>query len=217
MTPGKHSPTGPRCMLTQVDGIREGRCLDGHSSDIEPGGKVRVFPCVKRWPQFLSFGNGTIAPKGSMHTNIPRHIVDRINESRPDEPPQESYLCLGVLGRGNNDEEHLYQVEDDGTGEGEDEEIVKEYDDDQFGPDGLLQLKHFEREEIVATHCSNAGAIVEWLFVPFIVEEEESTEEELKGAGASDATSTGQQSQQPTCSFESCYEKNDQSEAAESE
>ena len=214
MTPGKYSPTGPRCMLTQMDGIREGRCLDGHSSDIEPGGKTRVFPCVKRWPQFLSFGNGTFAPKGSMHTNIPQHIVDRIIESRPDEPPQEPYLCLGVLGRGDKDEEHLYEVEDD-SGDGEDEVIVKEYDEDQFGTDGLLKLENFQGEEIVATQCSNVGAVIEWLFVPFIVEEDDSAEGKSEDAGDSDtANSAGTQPQQPTCSNESCYESDPSTPAA---
>lgn len=208
MTPGKYSPTGPRCMLTQVDGIRAGRCLDGHSNDIEPGGKARVFPCVKRWPQFLSFGNGILAPKGSMHTNVPRHIVDRITESRPDEPPQESYLCLGVLGRGDRDEEHLYEVEDE---VGEDEVIVKEYDDDQFGADGLIKLDNFQGEEIVATRCSNVGAVVEWLFVPFIdedgEEEDAPSERSEDAASTSDATNSDEnQPQQPTCSTESCYE-----------
>jgi len=218
-TPGKYSSTGPRCILTQVDGIREGRCLDGHSTGIEPGGKVRVFPCVKRWPQFVSFGNGTLAPKGSMHTNVPRHIVDRINESRPDDEPQESYLCLGVLGRGEKDEEHLYEVEDDAHN-GEDEIIVKEYDDEEFGSDGFLKLDHFQGEEIVATRCSNVGAVVEWLFVPFIVEEnesefpDESTVEDASDETDQAGTTADAQAQQPTCSSDSCYDESVDSYAA---
>ena len=214
MTPGSYSPTGPRCMLTQVDGIRVGRCLDGHSNDIEPGGKLRVFPCVKRWPQFFSFGNGTFAPKGSMHTNVPQHIVDRIRESRPGEPPQEAYLCLGVLGRGDKDEEHLYYTDDNKEEEvvaDDEQELVEEYEEDQFGSDGFLKLDHFQDKEIVATQCSNVGAIIDWLFVPFI---EEDGDAEIVGTThgvdnedeSIDESSTTNTPQPPTCSAESCYE-----------
>lgn len=215
MIPGEYSPTGPRCMLTQMDGIREGRCLDGHSSDIEPGGKVRVFPCVKRWPQFFSFGNGTLAPKGSMHMNVPQHIVDRIRTSRPDEPPQESYLCLGILGRGDKDEDHLYEVSDTeaSSGDGdEDQEIVKEYDEEEFGSDGFLKLDHFQGEEIVATRCSNVGAVIEWLFVPFIVESE--AQEETMDSDSNDKEASNPQP--PTCSSDSCFDSDDDSAVSNS-
>jgi len=208
-------------MLTQMDGIRAGRCLDAHSTDIEPGGQARVFPCVKRWAQFFSFGNGTFAPNGSMHMNVPQHIVDRIRESRPDEPPQENHLCLGVLGRGENDEGHLYEY--DSADEAEDseaveqqEEIVEEYDDDQFGDDGFLKLEHFKNKTIVATRCSNVGAVIDWLFVPYIIESEEGTEdvgantageEADKNEGAAESSDElVQPPLPPTCSTDSCPE-----------
>lgn len=208
MTPGDYSSTGPRCKLTQMDGIREGRCLDAHSNDIEPGGAARVFPCVKRWPQFFSFGDGGLAPKGSMHTNVPQHIVDRIRESRPNEPPQENFLCLGVLNRGNKDEDHLFDLvpaKEDEDGQGAEGEIIKEYDDEEFGPDGFLKLDHFQDEEIVATQCSNIGAVVEWLFVPFIVEDEEDPVADAKiSTEETDASEEGLS--QPTCTNDSCVD-----------
>jgi hypothetical protein len=215
VTPGNYSPTGPRCMLTQRDGIREGRCLDAHSSDIEPGGKARVFPCIKRWPQFFSFGNGTLAPQGSMHTNVPQHIVDRIRESRPEEPPQEAHLCLGVLGRGDKDEAHLYEVDatNDNDEAGVVEEIVKEYDDVEFGEDGFLKLEHFQDQEIVATQCSNVGAVIEWLVVPFIQEEDAVLlVDDASNAAQPDEPAGAQQGTPPppTCSTESCIDETDQ-------
>ena len=41
-----------------------------------------------------------------------------------------------------------------------------------------IKLKKKKREEwveqeIITTQCTNAGAVIEWLFVPFIVEDEE--------------------------------------------
>jgi hypothetical protein len=224
MTPGRYSPTGPRCTLTLMDGIREGRCLDAHSIDIQPGGAARVFPCVKRWPQFFSFGDGGLAPKGSMHTNVPQHIVDRIRESRPNEPPQENFLCLGVLNRGTNDEDHLFDLippkEDEDGQEIEGQEIdghlVKEYNDEEFDVDGFLKLDHFRGEEIVATRCSNIGAVIEWLFVPFIVEDEN----ELPGVSGSTAAENeadADVSPQPTCANDSCSDSSPASPRSDSD
>jgi hypothetical protein len=227
MTPGNYSPAGPRCMLTQFDGIRQGRCLDAHSNDIEPGGKARVFPCIKRWPQFYSFGNGTLAPQGSMHTNVPQHIVDRIRESRPDVPPQEAHLCLGILGRGDMDETHLYEVDTDNNtndnataAEEEDEVIIKEYDDEEFGEDGFLKLEHFQDQEIVATRCSNVGAIIEWLFVPFIQEDDaillvdDDADDDNKDAAQPEepGDAGAQGNSPPTCASESCIDETEQVE-----
>jgi hypothetical protein len=51
VTKGNYSATGPRCMLKQMDGIRAGRCYDGHADSLQPGGPVQVFPCVHQWYQ----------------------------------------------------------------------------------------------------------------------------------------------------------------------
>lgn len=166
-------------MLTQMDGIRAGRCLDGHSTGIEPGGEVRVFPCIKRWPQFVSFGNGTFAPAGSMHFNVPKHIVDRIRQSQQtngdDDDEQEAHLCIGVLGRGDKDEDHLYGIEEEGEVEEQPEENIhteEDGKDEELAEDGRRKLKKWKGEKLVATRCSNTGAIIEWLFIPYIVEDE---------------------------------------------
>jgi hypothetical protein len=38
-----------------------------------------------------------------------------------------------------------------------------------------LPLRDWEGEQLVATRCSNVGGIIEWLFVPYIVEESSSS------------------------------------------
>lgn len=159
VTPGNYSATGQRCMLKQMDGARIGRCLDADSGKTQPGGETRVFPCMERWYQFLSFGDGKRTPAGSMFTIIPSHIVRRMTELGHE---QSQYMCLGVYGRGNFDE-----IE---WGEESDEPVsipTFHEENSQWTP-----LSKFVDKEVITTQCSNTGAVIEWLFVPFIVEED---------------------------------------------
>jgi hypothetical protein len=172
VTPGNYSATGPRCSLKQMDGLRAGRCFDSDSEDTQPGGQTQIYPCIHRWYQFLSFGDGTSTPEGSMYTTVPTHIVRQINLLGH---KQHTHMCLGVLGRGNHDEEDWEEDDDDdytivgkieegNTMMDEEEEEKDDNDDD----DEFEDLAEWVNEEIVTTQCSNTGAIIEWLFVPFI-------------------------------------------------
>jgi hypothetical protein len=161
-TPGVYSITGPRCLLKQMDGIRAGRCLDVDSRSLQPGGATQVFPCINKWYQFVSFGDGTLAPKGSIYSTIPSHIVKQIQNLGHDHIP---YMCLGVYGRGVGDEHDWEEEENDvaknGTMDNADTERL------DWAP-----LSKFQEQNIIATQCTNVGAVIEWLFVPFIVENE---------------------------------------------
>ena len=171
MTPGDYSPVGPRCMFKQLDGLRAGRCVDGESEQLQPGGPLHVFPCVKKWNQFLSVGNGTLAPRGSLHTTIPRHIVARIQSTGY---YQESYMCVGVLERGDGDEE---EWSEDVTKHGAKAERL-DGPGRKSNSTELAPLSDWNGEQLVTTKCSNSGAVIEWIYVPFIVEdplEEEDT------------------------------------------
>jgi hypothetical protein len=184
VTPGTYNPTGPRCMIRMMDGIRTGRCLDGDSLDSQPGGPVHVFPCTKRWNQFFSFGNGKEVPKMAIHTNVPLHTRKRIAETGR---AQEPYMCLGVPGRGKMDEEDWLGVrgeenENDssnleevgGTEAIDKDSFSLEEDDsssDETGPTELSPLSEWERKQLIATRCSNTDALIEWLVVPFIMED----------------------------------------------
>lgn len=191
MTPGNFTLTGPRCMLKQVDGVRAGRCLDFESERLQPGGEISVYPCMSRWHQFLSFGNGAHALLGSLHMNIPMHIWKRIESTGRE---QEPYMCVGVKGRGDKDEDEW--VED----VRQDEDTDHEYDDDysRWASNGSkdpedniahqnnrkekntanstalrerLPLSHWKDHQLITTRCSNIGAVVEFVIVPFIVED----------------------------------------------
>jgi hypothetical protein len=177
VTPGSFVPTGPKCSLTMMDGIRAGRCLDGESLDNQPGGPVHVYPCTKRWNQYLSFGNGKDVPAGSIHTVIPLYTQKRVNATGR---VQEPYMCLGVAHRGKLDEEDWF---------GEREEFFESYEDldeeleDTEEEDTEYQsLLYWLGKQLMTTRCSNEGAVIKWTLVPFIVEEEEEEEEEEESA-----------------------------------
>lgn len=163
VTAGNFSRTGPGCMITQADGIRAGRCLDADSGiQPSPGGTAQVYPCAKRWHQFFSFGNGEVTPRNAIYSTIPRFIVHGLKQNG--HPEQEQYLCLGVRGRGHKDEGAW--VEDTQMEEGE--HLVPDNLDRE---EGLLQLHKWNGMQLVSTQCSNKGAIIEWIYVPFIVED----------------------------------------------
>ena len=172
VTPGPYVPTGPKCLITLMDGLRAGRCLDGESLDNQPGGPVNTYPCTKRWSQYLSFGNGEDTPAGSIHTVVPLYTQMRINETGRE---QEPYMCLGVARRGNEDEEDWFDARENFYEDYEDfdedlEELEAEFEG-EYPP-----LQYWLGRQLMMTRCSNDGAIVEWTLVPFIVEDE-STEE----------------------------------------
>ena len=170
VTAGLYAPTGPQCMYKQMDGLREGRCMDGESSRIQPGGELQVFPCRNRWHQTFSFGNSVHTPKGSLHMNVPLHIQNRIKSKGKD---QEPFMCLGVLGRGNKDETDWDESETNVGDEDEDETRSEDilgtsYDDVE--DETLPLLSEWSGEQVVTTRCSNFGGVIEWIFVPYVHE-----------------------------------------------
>lgn len=116
-----------------------------------------------RWHQFFSFGNGDEVPKNSIHVSIPRHQVHRLRDVGY--PEQEYYLCLGVRGRGATDEPNWQP------------DPVMEEGEDLFPDEDNLEgepLHKWNGMQIVSTRCSNKGAVIEWVYVPFIVETDSS-------------------------------------------
>jgi hypothetical protein len=99
-------------------------------------------------------------------------------------------MCLGVAGRGDLDEEDWLGVrtedeeEESSDDEDDEDELIDEIDHDTFSleeddsdletgldKDGPAPLSQWEGEQLIATKCSNVGAIIEWVVVPFIVED----------------------------------------------
>ena len=179
-------PTGPKCSLTMMDGIRAGRCLDGESLDNQPGGPVHVYPCVKRWNQYLSFGNGQDAPAGSIHTVIPLYTQKRVNSTNR---VQEPYMCLGVAHRGKLDEEDWFGKREEFFESYEDlDEDLEDIGEEEKEDAEYQSLLYWLGKQLMTTRCSNEGAVIKWTLVPFIVEEEED-EEEIDEEESNDSSS----------------------------
>ena len=173
MTPGGYSITGPQCLLKLGDGARAGRCLDVESTKTLPGGLLNVFPCSTKWHQIFAFGNGTIAPRGGIHATLPPHIVKQHEHKKE---PVSAHLCIGVEGRGDADET-LWRKPKKETNEievEEDDELDPwEEPDAEVGSNGRKLLHLWNGQQLRTTPCSNEGAVLEFFFVPFIVEEPE--------------------------------------------
>ena len=157
-------------MLKQFGGLRNGRCLDVESERAEPGGMLQVYPCLHKWHQTFSFGNGTLAPIGAIHTTVPRHIVHAIWKQGK---IQASQLCLGVLCRSSLKPDSW----DEDLRQGLD--YVKSLD---FVPkkamncrnDGMtLPLHLWKFKNLVTVPCSDVDNVIEFAVVPFIQEESE--------------------------------------------
>jgi hypothetical protein len=154
-------------MLKQIDGLRAGRCFDGQQLSLQPGGDIQVYPCVQQWFQFVSFGDGEHAPIGSLYSIIPSHIVQQIQNLGHDQSP---YMCFGVRGRGSQDEIDWA-----------DESTHDDQQSDEKEDATILPLSNWKGEQLITTQCSNKNAVIEWVFVPYIVEESSDETDAEKG------------------------------------
>lgn len=174
MIPGGYSAMGPQCLLKLGDGARAGRCLDVQSEKTLPGGLLNVYPCSTKWHQIFAFGNGTLAPRGAIHATLPPHIVKQHEHKKE---PVSAHLCLGVQGRGDANETLWEKAGDKKEDAEEDEELDPwEHPDAAVSSNGRKLLQLWNGQQIRTTPCSNEGAVIEFFFVPFIVEEIEETE-----------------------------------------
>ena len=175
MIPGGFSITGPQCLLKLGDGARAGRCLDVESTKTLPGGLMNVYPCSTKWHQIFAFGNGTIAPKGAIHATLPPHIVKQHEHKKE---PVSAHLCIGLQGRGDANEtawEKPKKETEENTAENKEDDELDPWEDPDatIGPDGRKLMHLWNGQKLRTTPCSNEGAVLEFFFVPFIVEEPE--------------------------------------------
>jgi hypothetical protein len=124
-----------------------------------------VYPCVREWYQFLSFGNGQTAPNYSLYSTIPSHIVKQIHNLGH---AQLAHLCLGVRGRGISDEVDWNDEKYEEMKDRNETDVTEQSD--------FPALSKWNNESIVTTQCSNVGGVIEWAFVPFIVEDDPATQ-----------------------------------------
>ena len=180
--PTLYSPTGPRCSLTLADGLRQGRCLDGESERVQPGGILHAFPCVHRWHQFFSFGSNLDDTPviGSIHTVVPQHVIKTLERKGR---TQSKYMCLGVYGRGSLDEQ---EWEEDLENIPAEELIIsntlntssEQLNLRRNNSNDKVSLQEWSNQRLITTRCDNVDAVIEWVAVPFIHHDDETEEKE---------------------------------------
>lgn len=181
LTVGGYTVTGPRCMLKVFDGPRAGRCFDTDSNPgLQPGNETLIFPCTDRWFQFLSFGDDRLAPVNSLYATIPTHVIRQIRNHG--HPQHYQHMCLGVYGRGDHDEEVWEEDDHERDPYQRSTSSVEETRNEVLPPlnDQRMPWKpltEFSGEQIITTQCTNRGAVIEWIYVPFIVEDDKEGEE----------------------------------------
>jgi len=177
MTPGHYSEKGPSCGIKIGDGPRMGRCMDVESDHTEPGGALNIFPCYTKWHQLFSFGNGTIAPRGAIHASLPLHMARQMQKKNSKKKVHQ-HLCLGVEGRGDMEETWIQWTEEEAN-----EFDPWEHDNVERYEDGRKSLQLWSGQQLQTTPCTNTGGVLEFFFVPFIVEEYDEENESIAENG----------------------------------
>lgn len=185
MESGSFSPAGPRCMIKQLGGKRNGRCLDIFGERVEPGGELEVYPCIKQWNQMFGFGDGIISRNATIFAKVPDHIVNALKYKGKSQEPN---LCFGVVGRSSK--EYLPWKED------EDKEqfntvdfLPKEAKTISLNKDRLKSLRLWKFKQLVTVPCGDKDAVVDFLFVPFIEEDEDTSEANIDTISSIDESS----------------------------
>ncbi len=178
---GKYSMTGPRCMLRQRDGPRKNRCLDVESYRNEPGGEIQVYPCFRKWHQLISFGNDIDTSINSLYFTIPSYMLNNPKKKHfgeKDSIKLKPQLCLGVYGRNKKtDEEIKFQTKYDKT------EFTPIDDGEPSDDKETMPLSKWIGKRLLSVHCrKNDPSTIEWILIPYIMENDNDNNEEGKKA-----------------------------------
>lgn len=167
-TSGHYSPTGPHCMIKQIGGACDGRCIYIDGGRVEPGGYLTVFPCLNQWSQMFSFGDGIITrTNATIFGSVPMHFINALKYEGIVQPP---HLCFGVTGRGKH--EYTPWKEDRNKDQLTSIDFIPhEAMNEVNNGDRLLPLRLWKHKQLVTIPCSNEDAIVDFVTMPFIVEE----------------------------------------------
>ena len=101
-----------------------------------------------------------------------------MKQHRNKNEPVVPHLCIGVQGRGDANETlwkttKENEAKDETEAEEDDELDAWEDPDAEMGPTGRKLLSLWNGQQLRTTPCQNTGAVLEFFFVPFIVEEPE--------------------------------------------
>lgn len=174
---GEKSSSGPYCMLKIYGGIFNDKCLDNSLGlRVEVGSQLTLHRCTNRWHQSFAFGNGILAPNGSIHSTIPSHAFQVMG---PKKFASITELCLGVANRGYFP---LEPWNDDTLLQNMSPKLIKKlgqtnktlfspFDDTETRQ--LQPLDRWEGKIVTTVPCFDEDAVIKFVFVPFITEDEE--------------------------------------------
>jgi hypothetical protein len=162
---GKHSSS--HCLIKILGSRRAGYCIDIQGERLEPGGQMQVFPCMNKWHQMFGFGDEEVAPIGSIHSSIPKNVLNTILHKGKDQAAQ---LCFGASGRGGNKYDS-WSEDDDTVNLDTDDFVPKKSElDPYFDKDEVPPLSLWQDKFLVTVPCADTSAVIEFVFVPFVVE-----------------------------------------------
>ena len=165
-------------MIKQLGGSRDGRCIDIEGERVEPGGNLQVFPCFNKWHQMFTFGDGVHARNATILASVPSHIINTLKYKGKDQHP---HICVGVIGRSQT--EYSPWKEDENKERLDSVDFLPkkvkpkkgETNVDTMAKEGskLKSLRLWKFKQLVTIPCSDEDAIIDFVFVPFIVEEDD--------------------------------------------
>lgn len=183
MVSGIYSPTGPQCMIKLRGGVRDGRCIDIQGERIEPGGQLQVYPCLNQWHQLFGFGDGKVSRNATIFGTVPTHIVNALKYKGREQVP---HLCFGVMGRSETNYSPWKEDENKEQFNTVDFLPIKAKkitaDGNGEGTRRLKSLRLWKSKQLVTIPCIDKDAIVDFVFVPFITEDDDEFVEDMEGS-----------------------------------
>ena len=170
-TSGRYSPTGPQCKIQQMGGAYDESCMDIYDEQFETGGILKVYDeCLNQWYQWFSFGDGIISRNATIFGSVPTHLLKTLKYKGKDHSP---HLCFGVAGRSKNEYTPWREDRNEDFQFTSIDFIPRQAMKKVKNGDKLLPLRLWEDKQILMIPCTDEGAVVDFVTIPFIEEEED--------------------------------------------
>ena len=183
-SPGKYS--SPHCLIKKLGSPRADYCIDIQGERLEPGGQMQVFPCMSKWHQMFGFGDEKVGRTGSIHGSIPRNVLNTILHKGIEQAP---HLCFGASRRGGYSY-GTWSEDEDKVNLNADDFIPKMRELKPYVKKGEVPPLSLWRDKFLVTvPCSDRNAVIEFVFVPFVVEGPDQTDSDHVDAEGSQTSS----------------------------
>lgn len=145
---------------------------------------MQVYPCMNKWHQMFGFGDESVAREGSIHSSIPRNVLNTILHKGKEQAP---HLCFGASRRGGKEYGSWEEDKDKADLNANDFVPMMSELEPYLNEGKVPPLDLWKDKFLVTVPCSDIDAVVEFVFVPFIQEEKDEEDEEDEQEGSEDA------------------------------